>query len=239
MVSITGKQEKFTLIELLVVITIIAILASLLLPALQNARRKATGTLCGAHLKQCGIAAQMYREDHHGLFINVSHRPAWSTGWHGWAWHVFHAGYLPHDQRAFTCPAIAPESWMNFDFLLFTGSYTVNQTNFYRNQAQVAFEWYHVPGSDWWYELSRIDRVPVPEEFVFLFDGKHYHWTINNSIAQPPSVYAKTGRPWAVHSARQANTLFGDGHLERSGPEQYAELWSGDVLFAYSAGETW
>jgi prepilin-type N-terminal cleavage/methylation domain-containing protein/prepilin-type processing-associated H-X9-DG protein len=57
----------FTLLELLVTIAVIAVLASLLLPALNRAKVKAQGVACANHLKQLQICWQLYLDDHNGL----------------------------------------------------------------------------------------------------------------------------------------------------------------------------
>jgi len=58
-----GNKTHFTLIELLVVISIIAILASMLLPSLNKARDKVRSSACSNHLRQMALAAQSYGGD--------------------------------------------------------------------------------------------------------------------------------------------------------------------------------
>ena len=75
--SFHGKTSRFTLIELLIVISIIAVLAAMLLPALNKARESARKITCLSQEKQLGLASQMYSDANNEYFVMGQKEPWW------------------------------------------------------------------------------------------------------------------------------------------------------------------
>ncbi|MBN1917529.1 MAG: type II secretion system protein [Verrucomicrobia bacterium] len=100
------KRSGFTLIELLVVIAVIAILAAMLLPALQSAREQAATAHCANNMKQCQIAYEMYRQN------NDDHAPFAEQGQYVVLYHLLYP--YADNKDVFACTA-TPSELNSFD----------------------------------------------------------------------------------------------------------------------------
>ena len=113
--SLTGSKRKFTLIELLVVIAIIAILAGMLLPALNNARESGKDVSCRNNLKNYHLLMTNYADDFQSYY------PQWQGGTYCWTrqlgelylghkYNSENSPILTFSQKVFHCPAGAIKS---------------------------------------------------------------------------------------------------------------------------------
>ena len=123
------KNAGFTLIELLVVISIIALLISILLPALGTAKEKARFTVCKSNLHQIGLALAGYAAENQGRIVPGDWPEVNSVEAYPYAFtppdvplfspvllgHLIAAGWVPapwsntaESNYLFSCPAMAP-----------------------------------------------------------------------------------------------------------------------------------
>lgn len=112
----TSPRSAFTLIELLVVVSIIAILAALLLPALGKARRMAIRSTCAAQQKQLLLGTQMYVDESEGFVptprdsstdpnsFDITSKAA-NNLWYPIALGSVHAAGFIADPRVLYCPS--------------------------------------------------------------------------------------------------------------------------------------
>lgn len=104
------RSGRFTLVELLIVISIIAILASLLLPALNSAREKAVSSGCRSQIKQFLTMTFTYANDFEEYYPYSSvYTSATEIGWgkgSGRNFGIFmDLNYMPDKSMMYICPA--------------------------------------------------------------------------------------------------------------------------------------
>ncbi|WP_437205684.1 DUF1559 family PulG-like putative transporter [Planctomicrobium sp. SH664] len=108
----TRHRSGFTLIELLVVIAIIAVLISLLLPAVQQAREAARRSQCKNNLKQVGLALHNYADVHKQLPMLFINWPGNGSNLGNWGWQTY---ILPYMDQSGLYTALDPNNWVGQD----------------------------------------------------------------------------------------------------------------------------
>lgn len=151
--------QRFTLVELLVVITIIAILASMLLPALEKTRRKGRQIICVNTMKGLGNYCMMYANDHNAFLPKY---------YEGMAWYekLISSGYVK--SRLISTRKI----YSGFDCPMENGVHVNCNTDYAVNIRQ-----FHSV-----YNQS-LPRIPAPSECMLIIDAWDMYWT------REPDVY--------------------------------------------------
>lgn len=213
----------FTLIELLVVVAVIALLASILIPALSRTKTAAWRIECANNLRQLGLAGQMYWNDHEGR--SFRYRRESSNGgdlyWFGW----LERGQ--EGERAFR-----PEQGVLFPYLEGRGvevclAFVRVPRHLKRKAVGYSYGYGYnlnlsAPGKD---PPVAIERFPNPSGVVFLADAAQV-----NDFQAPASpsnpmleefYYVNESEPTAhFRHIGRANAVFLDGHVEGVDPQE-------------------
>lgn len=160
------QRHGFTLIELLIVIAIIAVLLTILAPALQKAREQAKATVCQAHIRDYAMANQIYAADYKNRGVSV-----WWIG-NAAFWKIIGVDRQTIDQ------IMVPFNEGRFGDMVLSDDLvcpSANKTNIENNEAY-PFTYAHNNGGEWWNSTRpvKMDQVKYPEEKIIFADSSDF-----------------------------------------------------------------
>lgn len=175
------KKDRlgFTLVELLVVISIIALLASMLLPALGKAKAKAQGIRCISNLKQLTLAAQMYVSDFNEGLPPIQEFLALQRIETSWRPYLF--SYVGRSKAVYDCPAERKDRYAA-DTNDVAGQFKRNEIKLSSGIGAVNVHWN--PGgapppfgrpAGYENNMAKASSIESPSQCLFFGDG-HSDW---------------------------------------------------------------
>jgi len=206
-------KQCFTLIELLVVIAIIAILAAMLLPALNNAREAANKSNCLGNLKQIALTATLYADDSKGFIPMTAYTPAGGSA-KLWYQVLFDAKYLK-EKKLLLCPSVlakytsgnkddAYDSGHSYGAIRFPTS--AGSINLFKNPVRV---FQGGSGASFYYKDAAPSKAILYADAIRLSSSTYMPWyTFNPNVA----TIGETGMTVAQHGPGQIAGAFADGH---------------------------